>query len=233
MANTEYKALFFDADDTLFDYVAAERAALTDAMERFAVKTKSEPFIAAYRRHNGDVWKEFESGRIDQVSLREERFRRVATELGEQLPVAELSAFYLERLSRQTMLIDGALTMLKTVSRRYPLALVTNGIAQVQRPRFTASLLHRYFAVVVISEESGYAKPDPRIFDGAFAMLRVKPEDVLYIGDSISSDMAAAGNAGIDFCWFNPDGVPHPGTLPTRWTIRSWSELPPLLMVSD
>jgi putative hydrolase of the HAD superfamily len=119
--------------------------------------------------------------------------------------------------------------MLKALSQRYRMALITNGIAQVQRPRYTASLLHRFFAVVVISEEAGYAKPDPRIFDPALRMLRLQCDDVLYIGDSISSDMAAAANAGIDFCWYNPGETPHPGSLPTRWVIRSLEELPALL----
>ena len=140
-----------------------------------------------------------------------------------------MSAHYLDQLSKQTLLIDGALPALKTLSRRYRMALITNGIARVQRPRFTNSLLHRYFAVLVISEDAGYAKPDPRIFESALRMLRVTSRDVLSIGDSITSDMAAAAAAGMDFCWYNPGGLPQPDAYPVRWNIRDLTELPALL----
>lgn len=230
MPDRNYSALFFDADGTLFDYASGERAALSDTHERFRLAMDLETFVAAYRKHNGDVWAEFETGTIDQVTLREERFHRVEAELDPGgFPVTEMSAYYLDRLSRQTMLIDGALPMLKTLSRHYRMALVTNGIARVQRPRFTDSLLHRFFSVLVISEEAGYAKPDPRIFESALRILRVAPAEVLFVGDSISSDMAAAAAAGMDFCWYNPADLPKPDAHPSRWTIRDLAELPVLL----
>ena len=233
MTAKQYPALFFDMDDTLLDYKAGERAALLDTHEHFQISLEAELFIEAYRRHNVKVWREFEEGRIDQISLREERFRRMQAELGNTiLPVEEMSLFYLGRLSRQTMLTEGTLPVLKSLSQRHRMALITNGIAHVQRARFTASLLHRYFMILVISEEAGCAKPDPRIFDAALATLRVRPEEVLFVGDSISSDMAAAANAGIDFCWYNPARIPHPGTLPTLLTIQSLAELPALIVQS-
>jgi len=60
------------------------------------------------------------------------------------------------------------------------------------------------------------AKPDPRIFGPALAKLGVGAAEVLYVGDSVTSDMAAARNAGMDFCWLNPGGAPVPeGYSPT------------------
>ena len=188
-----YQSVFFDADDTLFDYPGAERAALLACLEEFRIPLEPESFIAAYRRHNHDVWREFERGETDQSTLRVERFRRLAAELVlPALPLERISAFYLEALAGQPQLLPGALDLVRGLAKKFPLALITNGIASVQKKRFAASPLSAYFQSIVISEEVGVAKPDPRIFRPALEKLGLDAADVLYVGDSVTSDMAAA-----------------------------------------
>jgi 2-haloacid dehalogenase len=206
-----YKSVFFDADDTLFDYPSAERAALLACAREFRFLDEPETLIALYRRHNHDVWKEFERGETDQATLRVDRFRRLAAELNiPDLPLERVSSFYLEALSGQSQLLPGALELVRELAATYPLALITNGIAAVQNRRFAASPVTPYFQSIVISEELGIAKPDPRIFAPALEKIGVAAGEVLYVGDSVSSDMAAARNAGMDFCWLNPGGAPVP-----------------------
>jgi YjjG family noncanonical pyrimidine nucleotidase len=225
-----YKAIFFDADDTLFDYPRAERAALKACLREFRIGLELGVFLESYRRHNRDVWRAFERGETDQVRLRVERFRRVAAELGpDGLPLDRISAFYLEALSGQPPLLPGALATVRSLARKYPLALVTNGIASVQRRRFAASPITRYFKAVVISEEVGIAKPDPRIFVPALQTVGLAAGEVLYVGDSATSDMAAARNAGMDFCWLNPGRAPVPDGFAPAFVIEAIGELPPCL----
>jgi FMN phosphatase YigB (HAD superfamily) len=105
-----YKALFFDADDTLFDYPAAERSALTSILRRFRIPLPIEDVIPAYRRHNLVLWREFEQGLTTQDSLREERFRRLFAEFGIiRAPIPAISDSYLEALSGNSQLLDGAM----------------------------------------------------------------------------------------------------------------------------
>jgi 2-haloacid dehalogenase len=222
----KYQAIFFDADDTLFDYPRAERAALRACRREFHIRADAGIFLNAYRRHNRDVWQAFERGETDQAALRVERFRRLALELGiSELPLDKVSVFYLEALSGQPQLFPGALAAVRALARRFPLALITNGIAAVQRRRFAASPITRFFKAVVISEEVGMAKPDPRIFEPALRMIGVAAAEVLYVGDSVTSDMAAARNAGMDFCWLNPGGVPAPPGPPPVCVIVDIREL--------
>jgi 2-haloacid dehalogenase len=226
----KYKAVFFDADDTLFDYPRAERAAVRACLREFRVRIASGIFIDAYRRHNRDVWRAFERGETDQATLRVERFRRVAAEFSlPDLPVERVSAFYLETLAGQPQLYPGALATVRALAKKYPLALITNGIALVQRKRFAASPITRHFQAVVISEEVGIAKPDPRIFAPALKAVGVAAGDVLYVGDSVTSDMAAARNAGMDFCWLNPHRAPVPPGQAARFIIADIKELPGLI----
>ncbi len=103
---------------------------------------------------------------------------------------------------------------------------ITNGIASVQRRRFAASPITRFFKSVVISEEIGIAKPDPRIFEPALREVGVAATDVLFVGDSVTSDMAAARNAGMDFIWLNPSGGPVPDGFAPVCVIRDIRELP-------
>lgn len=223
----KYKSIFFDADDTLFDYPRAERAALLACHHEFQVPIEPEIFITTYRRHNHDVWREFEQGDIDQATLRVERFHRLAAELSiPGLLLEKISIYYLEALAGQSQLLPGALATVQALAEEYPLALVTNGIASVQNKRFAASSITPYFQAIVISEEVGVAKPDPRIFRPALDKLGVEAVDVLYVGDSVTSDMAAARNAGMDFCWLNPAGVPVPAGQAPAFIIASIKELP-------
>ncbi len=218
--------MFFDADDTLYDYPQAERAALEACLDEFHIAVDRPTFSAAYHRHNLAVWKEYEGGRIDQVALRVERFRRLFAELKiSGLPLERVSSFYLEALACQSQLLPGALELVRELAAKIPLALITNGIAAVQNRRFAASPITRFFKSIVISEQVGIAKPDPRIFAPALQTIGIAAADVLYVGDSVSSDMAAARNAGMDFCWVNPAALPVPHGEAPLWTIGSIAEL--------
>ena len=222
----KYKSVFFDADDTLFDYPRAERAALLACLCEFRISSEPEIFLDTYQRHNHDLWQAFERGEMDQAALRVERFRRLFAELGFLYPAPEaVSPFYLEILSGQSQLLPGALATVRTLAKKFPLAMITNGIASVQNRRFAASSLTPYFQAVVISEEVGIAKPDPRIFAPALQKIGVEAADVLYVGDSVTSDMAAAHNAGMDFCWLNPNGIPVPAGHAPAFIIASIKEL--------
>jgi FMN phosphatase YigB (HAD superfamily) len=95
----------------------------------------------------------------------------------------------------------------------------------VQRRRFAAAPITRYFRRILISEELGVAKPDPAIFAPAMVEFSLRPEDVLLVGDSTSSDMPAARNAGFDFCWINPGRNPVPAGLHAKYVVESVAEL--------
>jgi 2-haloacid dehalogenase len=225
----KYKSIFFDADDTLFDYPLAERTALLACLDEFGIAAEPETVIAAYKRHNSAVWQAFERGETDQAALRVERFRRLAAELGiADLPLERVGSFYLDALAGQSQLLPGAMETVRELAKKFPLALVTNGIAAVQNRRFAASPITPYFRSIVISEEAGIAKPDPRIFEPALRRIGVSAADVLYVGDSVTSDMAAARNAGMDFCWINPGGAATPEGHAPAFIIGSLADFPRL-----
>jgi len=104
--------------------------------------------------------------------------------------------------------------------------LITNGLTVVQKPRIKNSVIGKYFDGVIISEEVGYAKPHKEIFDIAFNMMdNPEKNEVLIIGDSLTSDIAGGINYGIDTCWYNSfNNEVNDNIIPT-YEIRELKEL--------
>ena len=153
------------------------------------------------------------------------RFEQLFEAMGVTLDAGAFSERYLENLGQFADLIDGAEELLQSLYGRIGMVLMTNGLSAVQRSRLAKSALERYFAEVVISEEVESSKPDGRIFDVAFEKMgNPEKEDVLIVGDSLTSDMRGGIDYGIDTCWFNPQGRARDGVA-VRYEIRSLHEL--------
>jgi len=151
--------------------------------------------------------------------------------LRQPLAPAAFSTIYLRHLARASHLIEGAREIVPALQAKYRLALITNGLRDVQRPRLAGSAIGDCFAEVIISEEVGAAKPDPAIFDAAFERLGRPPRtNVLVIGDSLSSDIAGARGYGLDTCWYNPTGTARPADATSTYEIHHLSELARLLL---
>jgi len=222
-----YTWLLFDADNTLFDYDTAEATALANSFQQFGLDF-DQTTGAQYRTINAQIWHDYELGHITQQDLRAERFRRLFTAVNLAVDAEAFSRQYLVNLSQASHLLDGAEALLRRLAARYHIAIITNGIASVQRPRLAASPIHDLVEAFVISEEVGVAKPDPAIFDVAFARMgQPAKAEVLIIGDSLSSDMQGGLNYGIDTCWYNPAG--KLASLPVTYEIRQLEELHSIL----
>ena len=224
-----YRWLLFDADGTLFDYDTAEAVALEATWDGLGL-ARPPGLVATYRRINAALWKVYETGGITQPALQVERFVRLLAELEDAADPAALSRDYLVELARQTFLLPGARELLEWARDRFGLALITNGIPEVQRPRIRRSGFDRLFPVVVISGEEGVAKPAPEIFDIAMRRMGGPPrEEVLLIGDSLSSDVRGGVDYGIDTCWYNPAGLELGDGPEPRHEVRRLAELREIL----
>ena len=108
--------------------------------------------------------------------------------------------------------------------------MITNGYSDSQRGRLKAAGLLRLFDPLLISEEVGVAKPDALIFEMALTQLELRPEAVLYVGDSISHDREGCLRAGIDFCHYCPTPSKSDALPPVNYRIAEFAELIPILL---
>jgi len=230
-----YDLLLADADGTLFDFHAGERAAFNAAMEAYGLPADDES-AALYSRVNLGHWKRLERGETTQARLRVERFvdfldeLRLRGEFAATPPAEALAERFVEELGRQHIPLPGAEAFLKRVSAHLPVYLVTNGIARVQRNRFETSELRVYFMDLLISEELGHVKPDPfMVLEGMRRAGVTDKRRVVLVGDSVTADIGAARNAGVDSVLFT-DGYPAPEDCEATYVAQTLEEAAALVL---
>ncbi|NLJ47933.1 MAG: noncanonical pyrimidine nucleotidase, YjjG family [Treponema sp.] len=220
-----YDTVFLDADDTLFDYPRAEERAFSRTCARFGL-ADTPGLRDSYRRINREQWRLLERGETDPATLRIERFRLLFEETGDRLDPAAVGDVYVEELSLGADLLPGAREICEYLVKRYLLVIVTNGLADVQRSRLARSGLGELVADLVISEEAGASKPDPRIFEYACGRIgRIDRGRMIMVGDSLESDIRGGAAFGIHTCWFNPRGNENSTDLKPTYEIRTLEEL--------
>lgn len=215
-----YKLILLDIDDTIFDFQAGNRNAVGELTAELGLA--SPTIFDEYQIHNHACWAALERGEMTQEILHVERFRRFLSAKGRSDDPKTVADRFAELLGRQAIPMPGAEEMLAAVSAQLPVVILTNGITVIQRARLARSPLSRYFGHVVISQEVGAAKPDPRIFE--IALDGVSPSDALMIGDSAASDILGANRAGVDSCWFNPKGKACPDGVRPTYEARTLAE---------
>ncbi len=220
-----YKALLMDVDGTLLDFDRAEAAAFVKVLAKYGLEPE-ERYVQEYHRINQECWEAFEVGQMERDDVLTVRFERFFG--AHNLPVSgrEAEDAYRVWLGEGAYLMEGALEILDYLKERYELYVVTNGVGATQRKRLKASGLSGYFRELFISEEAGSQKPQKEFFDYCFARIPdIRPEEMMVIGDSLTSDIQGGVNAGVDTCWFNPQGNENRKALPVTREIRRLSEL--------
>ena len=224
-----YDLLLCDADNTIFDFEKAEENAFYEACAAAGIEANEE-LLHTYSVINQSLWELLEKGGITQSVLRVRRFELFLDEIGVSGDAAKMGADFADALGRQGIPLEGAFEAVERWSKLMPVIIVTNGISKVQHGRMDKSPIAPFLSGLVISEEVGVAKPHPKMLKIGMEMAGVSDKSrVLMLGDSLSSDIAAAANAGVDACWFNPKGMENKKGLPVAYEIRSLDEVDAIL----
>lgn len=214
MMQKKYKFLLLDLDGTLYDFDKAEDKALADLIASWGLSSCSQKDIDAYHFFNDACWKALEKGEITKERLKVKRFEDFLNYLNFKHDPALAGEEYVDFLSQNGFLLDGAEELLRALSQCYELYAVTNGIEKVQQGRWKASGIGRYFKDMFVSDSIGIAKPNLGYFEHVFANIPgFNKEETLIIGDSLSSDMKGGINAGIDTLWYNPKHIEKPDDM--------------------
>lgn len=201
-----YPIILMDADDTLLDFTRAESCAIRDTLRPFGGDL--ERLAEEYSEINKQCWQAFERGEVDKGTMLERRFAILFRRYGISADPQATNDAYRGHLAGYSFVIPQAEALCRRLKARgHRLYIVTNGTADVQKPRFAASGLERYADGVFISEELGVQKPERGFFDLVFQALgQPDRRDCVILGDSPTSDMLGGERYGIDTCWFNPRG---------------------------
>ena len=210
-------AVLFDLDDTLFDHWGCTRAALRALQARHDVfrAWTFDAFDAAHRALLEALHLDVLAGRLSVDEARVRRFRRLVEQAGGESSDASartLAADYREVYVASWQPVPGARALLQALHGRVATGIVTNNVAVEQYQKIEACGFGPYLDAIVISEEAGVVKPDPRIFDQALARIGLSPKAAVMVGDAWDTDIAGARAAGIRPIWFNRFGAASPDT---------------------
>lgn len=223
-----YKYLLADNDNTLMDFDEAERKALCDALTAYG-KPFSADIFDVYHEYNRLQWEALERGETTQAKLKIERFAQLIAHYGwTDLDPAVIAVTFQDQLSTHADLMPGAMHFLEAVHGKIKIALVSNGVSATQRGRLSVCEFTHLLDAIVISEEIGASKPNPLMVEKALEMLGCTDKrEAVFLGDSLTADIAAANNAGVDCIWLNLKG--KKSDKPT-YTVASLAEAEGILL---
>ena len=240
----QYKAVFIDWDDTIGDFSGAAKLALQEMYDKYHLSdyfASLEEFVSLYKPHNIELWDKYGKDLVTKEYLSFDRFffplmhgskaiQNSEFKIQNSSALAEqLSEDFLNMTTARFSLLEGAEELVRYLAKKYPLTVVTNGFVEVQYEKFDKSGLRDCFAHIVLSEEVGCQKPNPRIFEEALRMNGLQAEDVVMIGDSWNSDIQGAINAGIDQIWIRKSKDPLSEGQTATYLVKTLSEIMDIL----
>ncbi len=211
------KAVLFDLDDTLFDHLYSTRQGLLAVCEAYPglQQCSLDVLFADYTRLLDEVHLRVLQGSLTIDEARRERFRRFfllhapATE--DLATVVEHAAMlHRERYQATRQVVAGAVALLEYLHKQVKIAIVTNNVVAEQIDKLQRLKMEHLIDELVTSEETGFIKPDPRIFQEALKRLGCRAEEAVMLGDSWKSDVLGAQQAGIRAIWLNRTGIVCP-----------------------
>lgn len=221
--------ILIDLDNTILDFDTAERIAISETLRQLNIEP-TEAITRRYSEINLMFWERLERGEITRAETLVGRFSALFRELGVQVEGGLAESTYEKFLCIGHYFVPGAETLLESLYGKYRLYICSNGNKIVQDSRIASAGIAKYFDGIYISEEIGFNKPDKRFFEVCFADIPgFAPEKTLMVGDSLTSDIAGARNAGIKSIWFNPAHKPLRGAAVPDHEIDALEKLPPLL----
>lgn len=222
----KYPYLLFDADDTLFDFPKASSRAFAHMCQIHSIPCTPE-VCQLYHDINLELWAAFDRGEVSKEFVTLERYVRLLKALRLDRDPAQCNQDYLSALGSGVYPLPHAEEVCRELYRRgHQMYIITNAVASVQRNRLRGSVYAELFLDAFISEEAGASKPSEAYY--AYVRARVPAitvENTLVIGDSLSTDIRGANNAGLPCCWFNPGGEPRPEGLRIDYEIADLREL--------
>lgn len=112
---------------------------------------------------------------------------------------------------------------------RLPMGIITQtilGEEEFRRHHLRRFNLEHYFSVIVTTEDAGYDKPDPRLFQRALQLSRSLPDETIHVGDTYERDVVGAKAAGIRAIFIDRLGGHE---YPDCEKISALTELPKLI----
>ena len=204
----KYKNLFFDLDDTLWDFSANARDTFEEMYHKHGLDTFFDSFThfySLYQKRNTELWVEYGNGQITKEELNCQRFLYPldAVGAGNPLLAKAYSDDFFSVISTKKRLKPHAIEVLEYLSGRYNLYILSNGFRELQYLKMNSAGIDGYFKKVILSDDLGVMKPNPELFNFALSITQSELKESLMIGDSWEADITGAHGVGMHSAFYN------------------------------
>lgn len=221
------KVILWDIDGTLLNFEAAEKAAIRHCFSKHGLGECTDEMLLRYTKINKKYWERLERGELTKPEVLIGRFEEFFA--AEGLPVEKAEAVnsdYQISLGDTICFNDDGYELVKSLKDKVKQYAVTNGTLIAQERKLRKSGLDQLLEEAFISDVIGIEKPGIGFFEHVFDKIGTYEKDeVLIVGDSLTSDMQGGNNAGILCCWYNPQNNPRKDGIRIDYEIQNLQEV--------
>ena len=227
------KIILWDIDGTLLDFHAAERKAIKTLFAQFDLGECTDEMIQRYVTINRSYWERLERGEVTKPRVLVGRFEDFFCSEGIDTSIAsEFNEAYQLSLGDTIVFCDDSYNIVRSLKGKVKQYAVSNGTVVAQTKKLRLSGLGELFDGVYLSEDLGVEKPNVEFFNQVFANIEpMNEEEVIIVGDSLTSDICGGNNAGIITCWYNPSNTAHNGDYKIDYEITDLHQIYDILKI--
>jgi HAD superfamily hydrolase (TIGR01509 family) len=197
MLDPRINILMFDLDNTLFD----RNAAMRKTMEHWLMESrygKDEAAIALDEIMQKDNW-----GYMNRFDFCAWALQNYANGTFKNMTPAAFFQYILNNIVLYINADTAVIALMQKLATKYMLAIATNGSPVAQQAKIERIKLHPYFKQenIYISGNLGVEKPHKQFFEKIIDHLKIKPQQIMMIGDSPENDVESAKSCGLNTCW--------------------------------
>lgn len=204
----KYKNLFFDLDDTIWDFSQNARETFEEIYHKYSLDRYFDSFdhyYMLYQRRNTELWLEYGEGKITKEELNHQRFLFPLQSVGldDEAFAKQFSEDFFAIIPTKTGLMPYAKEVLEYLFPKYNMYILSNGFRELQSHKIRSAGVDHYFKKVILSEDIGMLKPSPEIFNFALSATQSNLRRSLMIGDSWEADITGAYGVGMAQAFYN------------------------------
>lgn len=245
----KYKAILFDLFDTIINFNFRHLPQVE--MSGVRSRTTSKEVYSVFRRYYPQIsfsdfypyfvesYHQFQEMKLEEYREFPNRKRFIMMLENMKLPLNEKTGrlademviAHMDGLSRCIEFpAENKRTLQIVKEKSYRTAIVSNfDYAPTAYALIDKYDIRKFFEEIVISEEVGWRKPKDIIFIRALELLKIEPEDALFVGDNYGADVRGAKAVGIRTVWLNKNRASEQGVPEPDYTIEKLPQLNDIL----
>ena len=195
------KVISFDGDGTLWDFDKVMRNSLKYVLKVLnEMAPQASQFLDVNKmiKTRNQVFSNLKGKEKRLEKFRFYAFKQTLEETGifDEDLAHLLNNIYLKHRFEDIKLYDDILPTLNTLREKYKLILISNGNSYPEKCG-----LDGMFEFAIFSQDCGFEKPDPKIFQFAMELVKCKNEELIHVGDSLQNDVLGANLSRIKSIW--------------------------------